>query len=176
MISNFTEIGVPEDVAKAMQDIGWQEPTPIQKEAIPLGLEGYDLIAQAQTGTGKTGAFGSIILGRIPAGQKIPSAIVIAPTRELALQVANDLEDLSKYTKHKVVPVYGGSGKKADIEVQIKELNEGSDIIAGTPGRIKDMMDRGALNLTNIKELVLDEADRMLDMGKSIAITYCTYN
>ena len=170
MISNFTEIGVPEDVAKAMQDIGWQEPTPIQTEAIPLGLEGYDLIAQAQTGTGKTGAFGSIILGRIPAGQKIPSAIVIAPTRELALQVANDLEDLSKYTKHKVVPVYGGSGKKADIDVQISELNKGSDIIAGTPGRIKDMMDRGALNLTDIKELVLDEADRMLDMGFQEAI------
>ena len=165
MISNFTEIGVPEDVAKAMQDIGWQEPTPIQKESIPLGLEGYDLIGQAQTGTGKTGAFGSIILAKIPSKQQIPSAIVIVPTRELALQVAGDLEDLSKYTGHKIVPVYGGSGKKADIEVQIKELNEGSDIIAGTPGRIKDMLNRGALNLTNIKELVLDEADRMLDMG-----------
>ena len=165
MISNFTEIGVPEDVAKAMQDIGWQEPTPIQKESIPLGLEGYDLIGQAQTGTGKTGAFGSIILAKIPAKQQIPSAIVIVPTRELALQVAGDLEDLSKYTGHKIVPVYGGSGKKADIEVQIKELGKGSDIIAGTPGRIKDMMNRGALNLTNIKELVLDEADRMLDMG-----------
>jgi len=170
MISNFTEIGVLEDVAKAMQDIGWQEPTPIQKESIPLGLEGYDLIAQAQTGTGKTGAFGSIILGRIPSKQKIPSAIVITPTRELALQVANDLEDLSKYTGHKVVPVYGGSGRKADIDVQIGALNEGSDIIAGTPGRIKDMMDRGALNLTGIKELVLDEADRMLDMGFQEAI------
>ena len=165
MISNFTEIGVPEDVAKAMQDIGWQEPTPIQRESIPLGLEGYDLIGQAQTGTGKTGAFGSIILGKIPAKQQIPSAIVIVPTRELALQVAGDLEDLAKYTGHKIVPVYGGSGKKADIDVQIKELNEGSDIIAGTPGRIKDMMNRGALNLTDIKELVLDEADRMLDMG-----------
>ena len=165
MISNFTEIGVPEDVAKAMQDIGWQEPTPIQKESIPLGLEGYDLFGQAQTGTGKTGAFGSIILGRIPAKQQIPSAIVIVPTRELALQVATDLEDLSKYTGHKIVPVYGGQGKKADIELQIKELSEGSDIIAGTPGRIIDMMNRGALNLTNIKELVLDEADRMLDMG-----------
>ena len=91
MISNFTDIGVPEDVAKAMQDIGWQEPTPIQKESIPLGLEGYDLIGQAQTGTGKTGAFGSIILAKIPSGQKIPSAIVIVPTRELALQVAGDL-------------------------------------------------------------------------------------
>ena len=165
MISNFTEIGIPEDVAKAMDDIGWEEPTPIQKESIPMGLEGIDLFGQAQTGTGKTGAYGSIVLGRIPSGQKIPTAIVLVPTRELALQVAGELEKLSKYTGHKIVPVYGGSGRKADIDVQIKELNNGSDIIAGTPGRVKDMMIRGALNLTDIKELVLDEADRMLDMG-----------
>jgi ATP-dependent RNA helicase DeaD len=165
MISNFTEIGISEDVAKAMDDMGWEEPTPIQKEAIPKGLEGIDLFGQAQTGTGKTGAYGSIVLGRIPSGQQIPSAIVLVPTRELALQVAGELEKLSKYTGHKIVPVYGGSGKKADIDVQIKELSNGSDIIAGTPGRVRDMMNRGALNLTNIKELVLDEADRMLDMG-----------
>ena len=165
MISNFTEIGIPEDAAKAMDDIGWEEPTPIQKESIPMGLEGIDLFGQAQTGTGKTGAYGSIVLGRIPAGKQIPSAIVLVPTRELALQVAGELEKLSKYTGHKIVPVYGGSGKKADIDVQIKELNNGSDIIAGTPGRVRDMMNRGALNLTDIKELVLDEADRMLDMG-----------
>ena len=165
MISNFTEIGISEDVAKAMDDIGWEEPTPIQKESIPLGLEGIDLFGQAQTGTGKTGAYGSIVLGRIPSGQQIPSAIILVPTRELALQVAGEFEKLSKYTGHKIVPVYGGSGKKADIDVQINELGKGSDIIAGTPGRVKDMMNRGALNLTNIKELVLDEADRMLDMG-----------
>ena len=165
MISNFTEIGISEDVAKAMDDMGWEEPTPIQKESIPMGLEGIDLFGQAQTGTGKTGAYGSIVLGRIPAGEKIPKAIVLVPTRELALQVAGELEKLSKYTGHKIVPVYGGSGKKADIDVQIKELNNGSDIIAGTPGRVRDMMNRGALNLTDIKELVLDEADRMLDMG-----------
>ncbi len=165
MISNFTEIGISEDVAKAMDDMGWEEPTPIQKESIPMGLEGIDLFGQAQTGTGKTGAYGSIVLGRILAGEKIPKAIVLVPTRELALQVAGELEKLSKYTGHKIVPVYGGSGKKADIDVQIKELNNGSDIIAGTPGRVRDMMNRGALNLTDIKELVLDEADRMLDMG-----------
>ena len=165
MISNFTDIGVPENVAKAMEDMGWEEPTPIQKESIPMGLEGTDLFGQAQTGTGKTGAYGSIVLGRIPSGSKIPTAIVLVPTRELALQVAGELEKLSKYTGHKIVPVYGGSGKKADIDVQIKELNNGADIIAGTPGRVKDMMNRGALNLTDIKELVLDEADRMLDMG-----------
>ena len=116
MISNFTEIGVLEDVAKAMDDMGWEEPTPIQKEAVPMGLEGIDLFGQAQTGTGKTGAYGSIVLGRIPSGQKIPTAIVLVPTRELALQVAGELEKLSKYTGHKIVPVYGGSGKKADID------------------------------------------------------------
>ena len=165
MISKFTEIGVPEDVARAMDDMGWEEPTPIQKESVPLGLDGIDLFGQAQTGTGKTGAYGSIVLGRIPSGERIPKAIVLVPTRELALQVAGELEKLSKYTGHKIVPVYGGSGRKADIDVQIKELNAGSDIIAGTPGRVKDMMIRGALNLTDIRELVLDEADRMLDMG-----------
>lgn len=165
MISNFTDIGIPEDVAKAMDDMGWEEPTPIQKESVPMGIEGIDLFGQAQTGTGKTGAYGSIVLSRIPAGELIPKAIILVPTRELALQVAGELEKLSKYTNHKVVPVYGGSGKKADIDVQIKELGKGSDIIAGTPGRVRDMMNRGALNLTDIKELVLDEADRMLDMG-----------
>ena len=165
MISKFTDLGISEDVAKAMDDVGWEEPTPIQVATIPQGLEGIDLFGQAQTGTGKTGAYASIVLGRIPAGKKIPSAIVLVPTRELALQVADQFDLLSKYTGHKTVPVYGGSGKKADIDVQIKSLQKGSDIIAGTTGRVRDMIRRGALNLTDIKVLVLDEADRMLDMG-----------
>lgn len=165
MVTKFAELGISEDVAKAMDDMGWEEPTPIQKESVPLGLEGIDLFGQAQTGTGKTGAYASIVLGRIPAGSQIPKAIILVPTRELALQVAEEMEKLSKYTGHKIVPVYGGSGRKADIEVQIKELGNGSDIIAGTPGRVRDMINRGALNLTQISELVLDEADRMLDMG-----------
>lgn len=165
MISKFTDIGIGMDIARAMDDMGWERPTPIQIKTISAGLKGTDLFGQAQTGTGKTGAYGSIVLGRILSRSKVPNAIVLVPTRELALQVAEELEKLSRYTRHKIVPIYGGSGKRADIDVQIMELSKGSDVIVGTPGRVKDMVIRGALNLTDIKELVLDEADRMLDMG-----------
>ena len=165
MISNFTDIGVPEDVAKAMNDMGWETPTPIQEASIREGIEGRDMFAQAQTGTGKTGAFGSIILGRIPAGQKLPTAIILLPTRELALQAYEEMTKLAKYTGHVCVPVYGGKGHKADIEVQIEDIKKGCDIIAGTPGRVRDLVTRQALNLSDIDLLVLDEADRMLDMG-----------
>jgi len=161
MISKFTDIGVSEDIARAMDDMGWEEPTPIQVGSVPLGLEGCDMFAQAQTGTGKTGAFGSIILQRIKPKQKLPAAIILVPTRELANQVADQITDISKYTGHKSVPIYGG----ASIEGQIKMLEKGADIIAGTPGRVKDMINRGILNLSKIEIMVLDEADRMLDMG-----------
>lgn len=161
MISKFTDIGISEDIAKAMDDMGWEEPTPIQTEAVPLGLKGTDMFAQAQTGTGKTGAFGSIVLQKIEPKQKLPTALVLVPTRELANQVADELTKLSKYTGHECVAIYGG----ASIEGQIKKLDKGADIIAGTPGRVKDMINRGALNLGMIKMTVLDEADRMLDMG-----------
>lgn len=161
MISKFTELGISEDIAKAMDDMGWEEPTPIQKAAVPYGLEGRDMFAQAQTGTGKTGCYGSIILGKIESGKKTPRSIILAPTRELAVQVSEELTKLSKYTGHVCIPIYGG----ASIEVQIKKLRKGVDIIAGTPGRVKDMMNRGELNLGDIKVVVLDEADRMLDMG-----------
>ncbi len=161
MISDFTEIGIPEDIAKAMIDMGWSEPTPIQVSAIPMGLEGFDMFAQAQTGTGKTGAYGSIVLGTIPAQKKVPSAIVLVPTRELANQVAGELTKLSKYTGHVIIPIYGG----ASIEGQIKKLQQGCDVVAGTPGRVRDMVNRGILNLSEITTMVLDEADRMLDMG-----------
>ena len=161
MISNFTDIGIPEDVAKAMHDMGWSEPTPIQVNSVPLGLKGIDMFAQAQTGTGKTGAYGSIVLGNIPSKQKVPSALVLVPTRELANQVSEELTKLSKYTGHVCLPIYGG----ASIEKQIKELEKGCDIVAGTTGRVRDMITRGVLNVTAITTLVLDEADRMLDMG-----------
>lgn len=161
MISKFTDIGIPEDVAKAMDDMGWEEPTPIQVASVPLGLKGIDMFAQAQTGTGKTGAYGSIVLGTIPAGGKVPSAIVLVPTRELANQVSGELSKLSKYSEHVSIPIYGG----ASIEGQIKKLQEGCDIVAGTPGRVRDMITRGVLNLSEISVMVLDEADRMLDMG-----------
>ncbi|MDR2698159.1 MAG: DEAD/DEAH box helicase [Candidatus Methanoplasma sp.] len=161
MISNFTDLGISEDIAKAMDDMGWEEPTPIQTATVPLGLNGTDMFGQAQTGTGKTGAFGSIILMRTEPGQRLPSAIVLVPTRELANQIEDQLTSISKYTGHETVPIYGG----ASIEGQIKRLEKGADVIAGTPGRVKDMINRGILNLGKIKILVLDEADRMLDMG-----------
>jgi Superfamily II DNA and RNA helicases len=161
MISKFTDLGISEDLAKAMEDMGWEEPTPIQLEAVPLGLKGHDMFAQAQTGTGKTGTFGSIVLQTTESQRKLPSAIILVPTRELANQVSDELNKLSKYTGHESVPIYGG----ASIEGQIKRLEKGADIIAGTPGRVKDMINRGVLNLTMIKIVVLDEADRMLDMG-----------
>jgi len=161
MVSEFEELGVSSSVAKAMESMGWAQPTPIQKEAIPEGISGSDMFAQAQTGTGKTGAFGSIILSRIESGQKIPSSIILAPTRELATQVADEINKLSLYSGHKCVAIYGG----ASIETQIAKLSKGADVIAGTPGRVKDLIMRGNLNLTNISVLVLDEADRMLDMG-----------
>ncbi|NLL95145.1 MAG: DEAD/DEAH box helicase [Thermoplasmatales archaeon] len=161
MLDNFTKKGVPENIARAMVDMGWEKPTPIQEETVAFGIDGKDMFAQAQTGTGKTGAFGTIILGRIPSGNKIPSAIVLVPTRELANQVAGEIDNLSKYTGHETVPIYGG----ASIEKQISLLEKGTDIVVGTPGRVIDMMERGALNLSEISILVLDEADRMLDMG-----------
>ncbi len=161
MISKFTDIGVPEDVAKAIKDMGWEEPTPIQINSIPFGLRGIDMFAQAQTGTGKTGAYGSILLGSIEAGRQVPSAIVLIPTRELANQISGELSKLSKYSGHVCLPIYGG----ASIEGQIKKLKKGCDIVAGTPGRIRDMINRGVLDLSKISVVVLDEADRMLDMG-----------
>ncbi|MCB5280226.1 MAG: DEAD/DEAH box helicase, partial [Candidatus Cloacimonetes bacterium] len=161
MISKFTDLGISEDVAKAMEDMGWEEPTPIQIKAVPLGLKGIDMFAQAQTGTGKTGTFGAILLDRVDAKLKTPSAIIVVPTRELANQVSDEISKLAKYTGHVCVPIYGG----ASIEGQLRELEKGADIIAGTPGRVKDMIMRGALNLTKVKVVVMDESDRMLDMG-----------
>ena len=157
----FRELGIPEEVAKAMDDLGWSEPTPIQKESIPTGLQGIDMFGQAQTGTGKTGAFGSIILGRVPSKMKDPSSIILAPTRELATQVAEEMAKLAKYSGHVCAAIYGG----ASIEKQVERLEKGTDIIAGTPGRVKDLMLRGNLDLSKITVAVLDEADRMLDMG-----------
>ncbi|MDR0334919.1 MAG: DEAD/DEAH box helicase [Methanomassiliicoccaceae archaeon] len=161
MVSEFENLGVSSSVAKAMDTLGWTVATPIQRESIPEGISGNDMFAQAQTGTGKTGAFGAIILSKVPTDQKIPTSIILAPTRELATQVADEMNKLAMYSGHKCVAIYGG----ASIEGQITKLNKGADVIAGTPGRVKDMIQRGNLNLSKIQILVLDEADRMLDMG-----------
>jgi ATP-dependent RNA helicase DeaD len=161
MVSEFEDLGISSSVAKAMDAMGWTVPTPIQRESIPVGISGSDMFAQAQTGTGKTGAFGAIILSKIRSEQKIPSSIILAPTRELATQVADEMNKLALYSGHKCVAIYGG----ASIEGQVAKLSKGADVIAGTPGRVKDMIQRGNLNLSAISILVLDEADRMLDMG-----------
>ena len=161
MISDFTKLGLSEELAKGIDEMGWSEPSPVQEEAIPLGLDGYDLIAQAQTGTGKTGAFGSIVISKIPSGQKKPEAIILAPTRELAVQVSEEVQRMAQYTGHVCTPIYGG----ASIEKQIKELEKGCDVVVGTPGRVRDMIEREYLDLTTVKIIVMDESDRMLDMG-----------
>jgi ATP-dependent RNA helicase DeaD len=161
MVSEFEDLGISSSVAKAMETLGWTVPTPIQAVSIPEGIRGNDMFAQAQTGTGKTGAFGAIILSKIPSDQKIPSSIILAPTRELATQVSDEMNKLAMYSGHKCVAIYGG----ASIDGQISKLSKGADVIAGTPGRVKDMIMRGNLNLSKIQVLVLDEADRMLDMG-----------
>jgi len=160
-MTDFTELGLNVKILKAIEDMGWTEATPVQKEAIPIGLEGRDILAQAQTGTGKTATYGTIILGRVPSGLKRPSAIVLCPTRELALQVEQELFKLSKYTKHRTAAIYGGSS----YSMQFEKLKRGADIIIGTPGRVKDLIEKEVLDMSCIKEAVMDEADRMLDMG-----------
>lgn len=157
----FTDLQISKEIVKAMNDMGWKEPTPVQIEAIPAGLKGGDMFAQAQTGTGKTGAYGTIILEMIQPGMRAASALVIVPTRELANQVSEELSKLAKYTGHTCIPIYGGVG----IGPQAAKLMRGTDIVVVTPGRAKDLINRNDLNLSKISVVVLDEADRMLDMG-----------
>jgi len=151
-----------------MNEMGWNEPTPVQIEAIPTGIQGGDMFAQAQTGTGKTGAFGTIILERTKPGMRRASALVLVPTRELANQVSEELSKLAKYTGHTCVPVYGGVG----ITPQVDRLRRGVDIVVACPGRAKDLIDRKDLDLSKISVVVLDEADRMLDMGFARDLNY----
>ena len=160
-MTSFTELQISQEIIRAMNDMGWEVPTPIQIAAIPAGLKGGDMYAQAQTGTGKTGAYGSIILQRIKPGTRQVSALVLAPTRELAVQVAEELGKLSKHTGHSCIPIYGGVG----IGPQADKLRRGVDIVVATPGRARDLIDRRDLDLSKVSVVVLDEADRMLDMG-----------
>jgi ATP-dependent RNA helicase DeaD len=163
IVTTFTDLEVSNEIIRAMNGMGWETPTPVQIEAIPVGLKGGDMYAQAQTGTGKTGVYGSIILQRTKPGMKAPSALVLVPTRELANQVFEELTKLSKYTGHVCIPVYGGVG----IGPQIAKLDRGTDVVVATPGRAKDLINRNDLDLSKISVVVLDEADRMLDMGFS---------
>jgi len=158
----FKDMNISFEIKKAIEDLGFEEPSPIQSLAIPKALEGKDIIGQAQTGTGKTAAFGIPILEEIYPQDKSPQAIILCPTRELAIQVAEELRKLSKHMKKiRILPIYGGQ----PINRQIKSLKKGVHIIIGTPGRVMDHMQRGTLDLNGVERVVLDEADEMLDMG-----------
>ena len=161
-LAEFRALGISETFLEALRLKGFEEPTPIQEQTIPLLLSGErDLIGQAQTGTGKTAAFGLPILETLPGGARDPGALILSPTRELCLQTAQELNSLKGTRELKVLPLYGGQA----IEIQLRGLHAGLDIAVGTPGRIQDLIDRGALNLGALRFAVLDEADEMLNMG-----------
>ncbi|MET0092929.1 MAG: DEAD/DEAH box helicase, partial [Sedimenticola sp.] len=161
-VPGFTNLGLIEPVLKALDDVGYETPSPIQAQTIPHILSGSDLLGQAQTGTGKTAAFALPLLSRIDLSKKDPQVLVLAPTRELAIQVA---EAFQRYATHMkgfhVLPIYGGQ----DYRVQLRPLKRGVHVVVGTPGRVMDHMRKGSLKLDNLSTLVLDEADEMLRMG-----------
>ncbi|MDR2811916.1 MAG: DEAD/DEAH box helicase [Endomicrobium sp.] len=158
----FTELNLSDEIIKAVSDLGFEEATPIQRLAIPKVMAGLDIIGQAQTGTGKTGAFGIPVLEKIDIKNKNVQAIILCPTRELAIQVSEELKLFSKYKKNtNIVPVYGGQ----PIQRQMTALSKGAQIVIGTPGRIIDHLERKTLKLAAAFIAVLDEADEMLDMG-----------
>ncbi len=162
MIS-FPELGVGENVLKAINELGFKEPTPIQQQAIPILLKNErDFIGLAQTGTGKTAAFGIPLLELIDLHLPMTQALILAPTRELCVQISNDLIKFSKFNRSvNITAVYGGTS----ITTQIRQIKKGSQIVAATPGRLLDLINRGAINMKTIRYVVLDEADEMLNMG-----------
>ena len=162
-MKTFEELGVSPEIRKAIEEMGYENPMPVQEEVIPYLLgNGNDVVALAQTGTGKTAAFGLPLIQKINVKNRVPQALILCPTRELCLQIAGDLTDYSKYiTDLKILPVYGGSS----IESQIRSLKKGVHIIVATPGRLIDLMERRVAHLETIKDVVMDEADEMLNMG-----------
>ena len=161
-MTKFRELGLSGDMVEALHKKGFEEPTPIQAKTIPFLLKNEkDLIGKAQTGTGKTAAFGiPIIENVVPEGKKI-QAIILAPTRELAIQVAEELSSFAEHRKTRIITVYGGQ----PIERQISGLRRGVDIVVGTPGRVLDHINRGTMDISKVSYVVLDEADEMLNMG-----------
>lgn len=162
-MKTFEELGVSEEIRRAIEEMGYEYPMPVQEEVIPYLLgNGNDVVALAQTGTGKTAAFGLPLIQKINIKECVPQALVLCPTRELCLQIAGDLTDYSKYISDlKILPVYGGSS----IESQIRSLKKGVHIIVATPGRLIDLMERKVARLETIRDVVMDEADEMLNMG-----------
>jgi ATP-dependent RNA helicase DeaD len=170
----FDALGLQENILRAVQDLGFTEPTPIQEKAIPVLLSGTkDLIGLAQTGTGKTAAFGLPLLQLVDAAQKHPQALVVCPTRELCMQIVNEVELFKKYEKGiNVVAVYGGTS----ISDQIRTIRRGVQVVVATPGRLIDLIERKAINLEEIKYVILDEADEMLSMGFQEDIEFILQN
>src|SRR5438874_4945210 len=157
----FTKFGLSQTVLEGVKAMGYVEPTPIQLRAIPLVLQGRDVIGSAQTGTGKTAAFALPILSQLGRHSSQPRLLVLEPTRELAAQVETAIRDFARFTDLRVVVVFGGVG----YGLQREALARGVDILVATPGRLLDLMQQGTCRLDSIQYLVLDEADRMLDMG-----------
>ena len=162
-MKTFEELGVSPEIRRAIEEMGYENPMPVQEEVIPYLLgENNDVVALAQTGTGKTAAFGLPLLQKTDVGRRVPQSLILCPTRELCLQIAGDLNDYSKYIDGlRVLPVYGGSS----IESQIRALKNGVHIIVATPGRLIDLMERKTVSLATIENVVMDEADEMLNMG-----------
>ena len=162
-MKTFEELGVSPEIRKAIEEMGYENPMPVQEEVIPYLLgENNDVVALAQTGTGKTAAFGLPLLQQIDVKNRVPQSLILCPTRELCLQIAGDLNDYSKYIDGlKVLPVYGGSS----IDSQIRSLKRGVHIIVATPGRLLDLMERKTVSLSTVHNIVMDEADEMLNIG-----------
>ncbi|NOR74762.1 MAG: DEAD/DEAH box helicase, partial [Draconibacterium sp.] len=159
----FNEMGLRTEIQLAIEELGYEQPTPIQEKVVPFLLESkQDMVALAQTGTGKTAAFGLPIIEQIDIAKKSVQTLILSPTRELAMQIASDLKKYSKNVKNlRIAVVYGGS----DIRTQISELDRGVQIVVGTPGRTLDLIKRKKLKVNEIRWVVLDEADEMLSMG-----------
>ncbi|WP_067730267.1 DEAD/DEAH box helicase [Oceanobacillus damuensis] len=160
-MTKFNELGVSAPIMKALEKMGFEEATPIQAETIPLAMEGNDVIGQAQTGTGKTAAFGIPMINKIDSKLKKIQGLVVAPTRELAIQVAEELNRLAKFTGVRALSIYGGS----PMDRQIRALKDGPQIVVATPGRLLDHMRRKTIRIDAVQTAVLDEADEMLNMG-----------
>jgi ATP-dependent RNA helicase DeaD len=161
MTTQFSDLNLRQELMQALTEQGYEEPTPIQAEMIPIMMTGVDVIGQAQTGTGKTAAFSLPILHNLIPGQRKPQALVLSPTRELAMQVAKAMEGYGAYTGVRVLAIYGGSSYSR----QISALKRGVDVVVGTPGRLLDLLNKKSLDLSEVRTLVLDEADEMLSMG-----------
>ena len=159
---DFESLGIIDPVLKAIKQLGYEQPSPIQAQSIPILIKGDNLLGVAQTGTGKTGAFAMPLLSRLDNTQKTPQILVLTPTRELAIQVAEAFQTYARHLKKfHVLPVYGGQ----DMSIQLRGLRRGAQVIVGTPGRILDHIRRRSLILNKLNALVLDEADEMLRMG-----------